>query len=725
MSTYYPIEFLPETSTTELNLKNAIFEKTINPEPQNRNYLRNNLPYQESNTTDVQNTHEKIDYGKTSLNVTSSLIGGELPFALNTNKSNTNKLPKKIKERKTRINIDSRLRNIEPKHILDSTLHNLENPLFFTLNTNKIVVYHPNHNFLVEDKIILEYSTNINIKIKKGIQFQKNSNFAKIIHPDHQMLDLGTIYFINISNVEGNASSGTYLLNYPINLLNKNHKVYFKRSDTDIFDPNAYYINLEIPADAEYTYQYSFNLEFLHIRGIPLNEINSNYPITSDRIFGYHVIENVINSNFYEFSVSSLSDSTNMIYQDSFYKSTPIGNGGNILVIKILNTIEGYPDNNNYIIDLQRNFYHVKQINLLDTVFPITEKIVSAGPVGKQNNLFYWQNLNDGNIIYNIEIPSGNYSLSQLQTQLKTQIEQTIRPTIDSTQLINTIYTYNTNKVIINIDQVKNTFEIQFYQELILTNAIFRSTLSYPDGFTRIILNYINHNLLVNDTIILSNVIGTDKIPDTYLNGQFAIESVIDANTVSIRLNRFNDDTSGNTNGGTAIHMLQPIKSRLLFNQENTVGAILGFNKVGDIYSVTPYDYKLTNYNLYDVDVQKNSVGLTTLPRVDTRILNLYPYNYILILTDLPFNDQINLFNTSTNVLGKLLLVGTAENYVYSQFIQIGSTFQEPLATLSSISFSFYSPDNKLYDFNNVEHSFTIEIIEQLDELPIEGNQTG
>jgi hypothetical protein len=35
------------------------------------------------------------------------------------------------------------------------------------------------------------------------------------------MLDTGTIYFINISNVEGNALSGTYLLNYPINLLNK------------------------------------------------------------------------------------------------------------------------------------------------------------------------------------------------------------------------------------------------------------------------------------------------------------------------------------------------------------------------------------------------------------------------------------------------------------------------------------------------------------------------
>jgi hypothetical protein len=724
MSIYYPIEFLPETSTTKLNLENAIFEKNTNPEPQTKNFLNNNLSYQETKTiSDINTANEKTDYGKITSNITSSLIGEESKSTLTSNKLNNSE--KNIRKRKTRINIDSRLRNIEPKHILDSTLYHLENSLFFTVNTNKVVVYHPNHNFLVEDKIILEYSTSTNIKIKKGIQFQKNSKYAKIIQPNHMMLDTGTTYYINISNVEGNASSGTYLLNYPINLINKNHKVYFKRSETDIFDPNAYYIDLEIPAIEEYIYQYSFNLEFLHIRGIPLNEINSNYPITSDRIFGYHVIENIINSNFYEFSVTSLSDSSNMVYQDSFYQSSPIGNGGKILIIKIINTIDGYPDNNNYIIDLQRNFYHVEQINLLDTVFPITEKVVTAGPIGKQNNLFYWQNLSDGNIIYSIEIPSGNYSLSQLQTQLKTQIEQTIRPTIDSTQLIDTIYTYNTNRVIINIDQVKNTFEIQFYQELILTNAIFRSTLSYPDGFTRIILNYINHNLLVNDIIILSNVISTDKIPESYLNGQFTIESVIDANTVSIRLDRFNDNTSESTNGGTAICMLKNIKSRLLFNKENTIGKMLGFNKVGDIYSVTPYDYKLTNYNLYDVDIQKNSVGLATLPRVDTRILNLSPNNYILILTDLPFNDQINLFNTSTNILGKILLTGSVENYVYSQFIQIGSTFQEPIATLSSISFSFYGPDKQLYDFNNVEHSFTIEIVEQLDELPIDGFQTG
>jgi len=724
MSTYYPIEFLPETSTTETNLTDALTTRPVIATPQTRNFLRNNLPYNETTNTDDQKS--TVDYSKILTGITSSLTGGEASYGL-IKKSSTNSENQpnnKIKERLTRINIDSRLRNTQPKHILDTTLYNLQNCLFFTQNSNQIIVYHPDHNFQVEDKIVLEYSSSTNVKIKQGLIFEKNSIYAKINHPNHNMLNNGITYYVSISNVTGNTNSGTFLLNYPINLINKKQQVYFIRSDTDIFNPNYYYIKLDIPAEAEFTYQYSFNLNFLHIRGIPLSEINANYPITSDRIFGYHVIENIINNNFYQFSVNSQADSSNTIYDTNFFNSVPTGNGNKLLIVKIINTIDGYPDNNNYIVNLQKNFYHVKRINLLDTIFPITEKMIKATTT-KQNNLFYWQNLNDGDTVYSVQLSPGNYTLDSIQSELKNQIESTIRTNIDSTQLINDIYTYNKNRVNINIDKVKNTFEIQFYQELILKNAIFRSTLLYNDGFTRIILNYTNHNLIPGNTIILSNVIGTEKIPTEYLNGIFTIEKIIDADSLEIKLERFNDDTSTNTNGGTAIHLLQPIKSRLLFNKSNTIGNILGFNNVGDTYSITPYDYKLTNYNLYEVDVEENSVGIATAPRIDTRILNLNPNNYIIMLANLPFNDQINLFNTGTYMFAKILLIGNNNEYVYDQYIQCGSTFQEPISTLSSINFSFYDPNMNLYDFNNVEHSFTIEIVEQLDELNIIGDETG
>ena len=719
MATYYPIEFLPENPTLG--------------EPTNRNYLRNNLPYQISSNNQNSNTENDEDVvaqlGKKDTFLESSILNKTLEnihansvskdinntHENTSNNTNTNK-------RYTRINIDSRLRNIQPKHILDSKLNNLQNALFFTYNSNSVIVYHPNHGYSVEDKIILEFATSVNVKIKSGLFFQKGSTFAKVSQPNHGMID-GYNYTIQISNVTGDTNSGTYLLNYPVNLINKSQTVYFRRTPTDPFDPNSYYIQLNIEAQSEFTYMYSFNVAYLNIKSIPLNQINADYPISPDRANGFQIIDSVINSNFYTFSVTTLADSSTLAtYDTTFFNSNPTtGNGNNIMIIKIIDTISGYPNNNNYQVTLQRNFYHVTQINLINTIFPITQKLVNASPISIQNNLFYWQNLADGNTIYSVALPSGNYGLTDLQTQLTKLINGVTRPNIDSTQLIDSIYTYNHNKAVVTIDEIRNTFTIQFYQDIILQNSIFKSKILYADGFTRIIVTYTNHNLIAGNLLTFSNVIGTENIPAEYLNGTFPIEEIIDANTFTIKLDRFNPDTSSNTNGGVAINVLVPLQSRLLFNVPNTIGKVLGFNNVGDSNSITSYNYVINNYDLYEIDIQENSIGVPTQPREDTRILNVNPNNYILMLANLPFQDQINLFNTSTFAFSKIYLAGALNNYVYDQYIQLGSTFQEPLATLSTITFSFYGPDNNLYDFNNVEHSFTIEIIEQLEELNIVG----
>ena len=40
---------------------------------------------------------------------------------------------------------------------------------------------------------------------------------------------------------------------------------------------------------------------------------------------------------------------------------------------------------------------------------PITQKSINNTPISIKNNLFYWQNLSDGNTIYSVSVPSGNY----------------------------------------------------------------------------------------------------------------------------------------------------------------------------------------------------------------------------------------------------------------------------------------------------------------------------
>ena len=155
MSTYYPNEFLPENQ--ELGI------------PKTRNYFRNNLPMNESEGNEDQ-VDVVANFGKKQEFLTSSINNTKL---LNTHETIVNKDAKpenktnKQKTRITRVNIDSRLRSIQPKHILDTKLNNLQNALFFTLNTNTVIVYHPNHGYHVEDKFILEFNKNKNEHFRK------------------------------------------------------------------------------------------------------------------------------------------------------------------------------------------------------------------------------------------------------------------------------------------------------------------------------------------------------------------------------------------------------------------------------------------------------------------------------------------------------------------------------------------------------------------------------
>jgi hypothetical protein len=160
MSIYYPIEFLPE-----------------NPElgkPKNRNYLRNNLPYGDSKTEEKTNENNKsiVEYGKKETYLSSSINNTKPSTEFNdlANKTNlTSNVDNKTKKRSTKINIDSRLRNQKPKNILDTSLNNLSNALYFTKNSNILTIYQPNHGLITEDKIVLEFATSKNVKIKQGL----------------------------------------------------------------------------------------------------------------------------------------------------------------------------------------------------------------------------------------------------------------------------------------------------------------------------------------------------------------------------------------------------------------------------------------------------------------------------------------------------------------------------------------------------------------------------
>lgn len=614
--------------------------------------------------------------------------------------------------RVSRINVDSRYRNKNPKYILDPTQHILpDNPFYFQKGSNLLTIYDPNHNLAYDDKIVVK-NTTVNFTNNKII-FEVNSYYLKIEYENHN-LNPNYSYLLLIENFNGNNTNNTFFDNIPINYLNKIQNIYFTNG-VDIADNNYFYIKINITPIINNN---SFvNLKLYSINGIPLNKINSDYPININHLQSNLIISKIISNDYYQVVLNA---NATIGLNDNISLNNLVGvigvGGSNINISKIVDIIEGFPDSNYFKYNLGRNFNKVKKIRLLSSEIPNTEKVIKKYPAEKQNNLLYWQNVNDGDYIYSIEVTPGNYTVEELSNEIQAQIVSIPRiissVNEDPSKIINLYDHFAT----VTITQTTNKFELSFYTSAILTKAIKKSTYSYPDGYNRIIINHINHRLNISDTILIQNAKGTEGIPDASLNGTFIIESVTDSDNYEVKLDKYNEDTfaTSATGGGDAIKLLTPLQSRLLFNTNGTIGNILGFRNVGDYTSITVYSKKVTNYTEYELDTNLNSLGIFTKDILSNNLLNFSGDNYIYLTINYIFKDSIDI-NNIKNVFAKLLLSGSPNTVIYNDFIQIGQEFMDVIGSLSDIEFSFYSPDGTLFDFNNIELSFTIELFEEIN----------
>ena len=151
----------------------------------------------------------------------------------------------------------------------------------------------------------------------------------------------------------------------------------------------------------------------------------------------------------------------------------------------------------------------------------------------------------------------------------------------------------------------------------------------------------------------------------------------------------------------------------MLFNYQNTIGTLLGFRNVGEYNAITVYSKLISNTSSYDLDLNLNSLGIAQVDTISNTLLNFNGDNYIFLTINYIFKDSIDI-NGIKNIFAKLLLSGNLDYVIYNDFIQIGEEFLEPIASLSEIEFSFYTVDGNLFDFNNINVSFTIEIFEDI-----------
>jgi hypothetical protein len=79
-------------------------------------------------------------------------------------------------------------------------------------------------------------------------------------------------------------------------------------------------------------------------------------------------------------------------------------------------------------------------------------------------------------------------------------------------------------------------------------------------------------------------------------------------------------------------------------------------------------------------------------------------------------NNYETIINNSnqTTAFAKILLSGNPGDILFNTFVNYPLEFDFPISTISEFNIYFTYPDGSLVDFRNIDHSFTLRIIEKV-----------
>lgn len=546
---------------------------------------------------------------------------------------------------------------------------------------------------------------------------------------------------VKISGFTGFPYGTQYIGNIPLNFLNGTHQMYYINPNTvnppakqvnipDNQNPqqviiNGFYILLESPyVGTNPTINNVLTLEFNHYGGIPLNQLNAEFPVDVEHTFGYHEVFLTTSDTI----VATVNNVTYYTDVDSYGLEIPETFGGDeVYISKITDLAHGYSSPNSYIINLPRSLTNVISVKLISTTFPNTSKIIRNTP-DNNNNILYWQNQDDGEYLYKIALPAGNYTPESLKTAIEQQVYkverkvQLLSSTVTSSSTSTTKYTNATfMNVAINTDT--NIVTFKSYKEALLTTPIaqIRPTIEQEGGKPPYIvtIQQTAHGLKVGNSVLLAGFSTTMGIPDTVLNTTHTVVSSTE-DAFSIKIDNFNlyTGTRVDTKGGYAAKSYVPISFRLLFNQPDTFGTLLGFRNVGDDTSITKFGTVINNSDAYEgeiivTDANKNQYVYNKSGNVSllsSNNIKLSGYDYILMSIE-ELNTTINLGSPNVpKYFAKINLSGLPGKILYDTFVPSSITSYDPI-DINKLTIKFFAPDGTLFDFNGVDHSFVLEIM--------------
>ena len=659
----------------------------------------------------------------------------------------------------TLLNIDSTYRNIYPKNITTSTGVVLPyNPISLTQNSKIVTINYPNHNLTTSDNIVIQNVMGSSKTLSNYVFLINNFSYAMIIFLDNNIDPNYLVYNPNnmlyaTIEIVGSQTENNIINNTPFNvipgykqtllvsdipafayttakstiqqiLLNvlNNDKSRFS-DDASLFSylmANCLFIKLPnnyINTTANYyAVNQVFKITYQHIGGIMLGYFNSNFPISNINYQSNYSVYNVIDSNQFNILLNYNSYGT-------------ISGGGKIVqIMKLVNTITGYPDASNYVIDLKKSFNNVTHIELISMEIPYVDIVITKNV----NDTISWKHIEDGQHIYNAQIEEGMYSNVTLLEKLRTTmnmvpriVSTSINPIYDSGGVYGSFTAYNYFDITLESNIMKVTFSpysIINVPNSLAVNLEIINEVSYYILTIRQSNNFIN----IGDTITISKSIGVTyensnqnlMIGPQYINKTFTVYSANSGSqTYSIILGAVDsiNETISDVilNGGYDTLIKYMTKVSLLLNTNNTLGGVLGFLNPGNTYSVLDYSSIITNKDSYIVSNNVDPVGNPLT--YSSGFMNFSgQYNYIIMY--LNNIDNIYFNNSLSPAFSKILLDGNTGDILFNTFVTNPENVYSsvyPIISLTDITVKFVYPDGSPINFRNVNHSFTLKITEE------------
>jgi len=632
------------------------------------------------------------------------------------------------------INIDSIFRVKQPSLDVDDPFVLSENPLDFNINSRIVFINHKNNSYEVGDLITLENVFGNQLVLQTfddngtaTFEIPAGCNFMKINIPHGLPFDYDDdIIQIELNGIRGdrgNMDNASFLGNIPINIFNTKHSIKLTLTQVDLdpdcninnfpdgyFDVNLNYFFIILPVSmqnpqnaAPYVLRtYNFKIIFLSIGGIPLNLLNARYPIDPNNRQGFHIIRSVSQNGYMiELPINAILDEN--------------GGGKCVTVAKINSVNTGYPNPNDYIIELGATFHDVISVRLVSMEFPNSDTAIRDYPPERANNKIYWNDIDDGNFLYSIEIPSGNYAPNDLVTIMETLFLATVRVNAGILG-----FNYSPNhfiKVGINMNTNEVTFES--FKEFILSQPIINVEPAIsldpeivpddPDAEYELTIFHPNHGLTeIGSIILISNAISHFGIPTDILNAEHIVIEIIDNDTYKIKLPKLNlGIVRTDTKGGAAVTILVPDLFRLRFDQPDTMASILGFRNPGDPNSIFAFSNIISNKDEYEFDIEENALGESII--IKNNAIQLSGDNYVLMIAE-PL-ETLSSIGSIKRAFAKIQLCDIPGKVLFNTHVNTSRFYVDSLHEVSELKVQFYTPDGFLYDFNGLDHSYTIEFV--------------